>query len=131
MGSVGGRRRETPSGRGRRSAERRGRWEAGGGWAGGAGWEGAAAASRAGPARGCEARRRDVGPMDERWIVAALQRFKDLWDALYPAEQARIIRLLVEKITIGPSGMAVDLRNKGIATLVRELGDSAHLEAAE
>jgi len=69
--------------------------------------------------------------MDERAIVATLQRFNDLWDALYPAEQARIVRLLVDRVTVGPSGMAVDLRNNGIATLVRELSDSAHQEAAE
>ena len=77
------------------------------------------------------AQRRDGGSMDERAIVATLQRFNDLWDALYPAEQARIVRLLVDRVTVGPSGMAVDLRNNGIATLVRELSDSAHQEAAE
>lgn len=82
-------------------------------------------------ARVIEAQRRDGGPMDERSIIAALQRFNDLWDALYPAEHARIVRLLVDRITIGPSGMAVDLRNNGIATLVRELGETTHLEAAE
>ena len=82
-------------------------------------------------ARVIEAQRRDGGLADERLIVAALQRFNDLWDALYPAEQARIVRLLVDRVTVGPSGMAVDLRNNGIATLVRELGDSAHLEAVE
>ena len=69
--------------------------------------------------------------MDERAVVASLQRFNDLWDALYPAEQTRIVRLLVDRVTVGPSGMAVDLRNNGIATLVREVGVSAHLEAAE
>jgi DNA invertase Pin-like site-specific DNA recombinase len=82
-------------------------------------------------ARVIEAQRRDGGLADERLVVAALQRFNNLWDALYPAEQARIVRLLVDRVTVGPSGMAVDLRNNGIATLVRELGDSAHLEAAE
>ena len=82
-------------------------------------------------ARVIEAQRRDGGPMDERAIVAALQRFNDLWDALYPAEQTRIVRLLVDRVTVGPSGMAVDLRNNGIAMLVKEIGVSAHLEAAE
>jgi len=78
-----------------------------------------------------EAQRREGGPMDERAIVTALQRFNDLWDALYPAEQARIVRLLVDRVTVGPTGMAVDLRNNGIAMLVTDMGDSAHLEAAE
>jgi site-specific DNA recombinase len=78
-----------------------------------------------------EAQRREDGSTDERAIVAALQRFNDLWDALYPAEQARIVRLLVDRVTVGPTGMAVDLRNNGIATLVRDLAANAHLEAAE
>ena len=78
-----------------------------------------------------EAQRRQDGATDERAIVAALQRFNDLWDALYPAEQARIVRLLVDRVTVGPTGMAVDLRNNGIATLVRDLAAKTHLEAAE
>jgi len=82
-------------------------------------------------ARVIEAQRREGAPMDERTIVAALHRFDDLWDALFPAEQARIVRLLVDRVTVGPTGMAVDLRNNGITTLVRDLADSTHLEAAE
>jgi len=82
-------------------------------------------------ARVMDAQRREDVSTDERVIVAALQRFNDLWDALYPAEQARIVRLLVDRVTVGPAGMAVDLRNNGIATLVRDLAANAHLEAAE
>ena len=82
-------------------------------------------------ARVIEAQRREGEPLDDRSVVAALQRFSDLWDALFPAEQARIVRLLVDRVTVGPSGMAVDLRNTGIATLVRDLGERKHLEAAE
>ena len=82
-------------------------------------------------ARVIEVQRREGPPMDERGIVAALQRFNDLWQALFPAEQARIVRLLVDRVTVGPTGMAVDLRNNGIATLVRDLADSSNMEAAE
>ena len=78
-----------------------------------------------------EAQRREDGATDDRAIVAALQRFNDLWDALYPAEQARIVRLLVDRVTVGPAGMAVDLRNNGIAILVRDLAANTHQEAAE
>jgi len=46
-------------------------------------------------------------------------------------EEPRIVRLLVDRVTVGPAGMAVDLRNNGIATMVRELSETAHLEAAE
>ena len=73
----------------------------------------------------------DGSHMDERAIVAALKRFNDLWEALFPAEQARIVRLLVDRVTVGPNGMAVDLRNHGIAALIRDLNGSTSKEAAE
>jgi site-specific DNA recombinase len=41
-----------------------------------------------------------------------------MWDGLFPAEQARIVRLLVNKVTVGPAGIAVDLRNNGLAHLI-------------
>ena len=82
-------------------------------------------------ARVVEEQRREGAPMDERVIVAAIRRFNDLWEALFPAEQARIVRLLVDRVTVSPTGMAVDLRNNGIAMLVRDLADSKYLVAAE
>ena len=69
--------------------------------------------------------------VDENAIVEALRRFNGLWDALFPPEQARIVRLLVGRVTVGASGIAVDLRNNGLATLVRDLSANAHQEAAE
>ena len=82
-------------------------------------------------ARVIEAQCHDGPNMDERAIVAALQRFNDLWEALFPAEQARIVRLLVDRVTVGPDGMAVDLRNNGISTILRDLNASTSKEAAE
>ena len=82
-------------------------------------------------ARVIESQRRDGTLANERAIVEALRRFNDLWEALYPAEQARIVRLLVERVTVSPAGIAVDLRNNGIATLVRDLTVNTNLEAAE
>ena len=40
---------------------------------------------------------------------------------LFPAEQARIVRLLVERINLAPDGMQVHLRAEGLQTLVEEL----------
>jgi DNA invertase Pin-like site-specific DNA recombinase len=67
--------------------------------------------------------------LDERAVIEALRRFDGLWCSLFPAEQSRIVRLLVDRVTISVDGMAVDLRNNGIATLIRDM--SASLEAAE
>lgn len=42
--------------------------------------------------------------------------------ALFPAEQARIMRLLVERVEVGPAGADIRLRVEGLANLVRDLG---------
>ena len=46
---------------------------------------------------------------------------KTFWDELFPAEQARIVRLLVERIDLSPDDMQVRLRADGLQTLVEEL----------
>ncbi len=55
-----------------------------------------------------------------------------LWDELFPAEQARIVRLLVERVEVGPAGADVRLRVAGLAGLVRDpgAGGPEALEAA-
>jgi hypothetical protein len=72
----------------------------------------------------------DGGRGDEAAIVDALRRFNEMWDGLFPAEQARIVRLLVNRVTVGPAGIAVDLRNNGLAHLVRDLSAIDRQEAA-
>ncbi len=51
----------------------------------------------------------------------ALERVDPLWDELFPAEQARIVRLLVERVEVGPHGAAIRLRVAGLASLVHDL----------
>jgi hypothetical protein len=51
----------------------------------------------------------------------ALERFDPLWDELFPAEQARIIRLLVTRIDVTPTGADIQLRIDGLASLMRDL----------
>jgi hypothetical protein len=77
------------------------------------------------------AARQEIPAITERDVVAALDRFHEIWSALFPAEQPRIIRLLVERVTVMTEGLAVDLRGEGIATLVREMLTSTTKEAAE
>ena len=59
--------------------------------------------------------------MPEREVVEIVTTFAPLWDELFPAEQARIVRLLVERIDLAPDGMQVRLRAEGLQTLVAEL----------
>ena len=51
----------------------------------------------------------------------ALQQFDPMWDELFPAEQARIVALLVERIDIGEEGLAIRLRVDGLTGLAREM----------
>jgi DNA invertase Pin-like site-specific DNA recombinase len=51
----------------------------------------------------------------------ALEQLEPLWDALFPAEQARLIRLLVERVDVGPDGADIQLRTEGLASLMRDL----------
>jgi site-specific DNA recombinase len=66
------------------------------------------------------AREKDVG-INEAETYAALTRLDPLWDELFPAEQARIVTLLVERIDIGTEGLSVRLRMDGLAGLAREM----------
>jgi DNA invertase Pin-like site-specific DNA recombinase len=64
---------------------------------------------------------RDEGQVPEREVVQTVTDFAPLWDELFPAEQARIVRLLVERIDLSLDGMRVRLRAEGLQTLVEEL----------
>jgi hypothetical protein len=57
----------------------------------------------------------------EAEALAALQQFDPLWDELFPAEQARIVALLVERVDIGTDGLNVRLRVDGLSGIVREM----------
>jgi site-specific DNA recombinase len=54
-------------------------------------------------------------------VRSALFEFDQLWNELFPAEQARIIQLLVERVDVGTDGVDIRLRVDGITSLVGEL----------
>jgi len=58
---------------------------------------------------------------DGRDRHAALQQLDPLWDELFPAEQVRIVALLVERVDIGTDGLNVRLRVDGLGGLAREM----------
>jgi hypothetical protein len=66
------------------------------------------------------AREKDAG-INEAETYAALARLDPLWDEIFPAEQARIVALLVERVDISADGMNVRLRTDGLAALAREM----------
>jgi hypothetical protein len=59
--------------------------------------------------------------LPEREVVQTITDFAPLWDQLFPAEQARIVRLLVERVDLASEGLSVRLRAEGLQTLVEEL----------
>jgi site-specific DNA recombinase len=61
--------------------------------------------------------------LEETDVIEALGALEPVWDELYPAEQARILRLLIERIDIAPDGISVTLQAAGIRSLVEELTD--------
>ena len=69
----------------------------------------------------------DITEADAR---AALQQLDPLWDELFPAEQARIVALLVERVDIGTDGLDVRLRLNGLTDLAREMRADSLGEAA-
>ncbi|MGV8986062.1 MAG: recombinase family protein [Cypionkella sp.] len=61
------------------------------------------------------------GDIPEVEARTALLQLDPVWDELFPAEQARIVGLLVERIDIGVDGMALQLRVDGLSGLAREM----------
>ena len=68
------------------------------------------------------AARAEAPDLTEAETREALERLDPLWDELFPAEQARIVRALVERVEVGPAGADIRLRVAGLASLVRDLG---------
>jgi hypothetical protein len=63
--------------------------------------------------------------MTEDEARLALERLDPLREELFPAEQTRIIRLLVDRVEIGIGGADVRLKLEGLASLVRDLAAQA------
>jgi hypothetical protein len=63
--------------------------------------------------------------LDEPTVTVAMTQLDAVWDQLFPAEQTRIVKLLVEKVIVSPTDLEVRLRANGIECLVRELRPAA------
>jgi hypothetical protein len=68
------------------------------------------------------AARAEAPDLSEAETREALHRLDPLWEELFPAEQARIVRLLVERVEVSPAGADIRLRVTGLTSLVRDLG---------
>ncbi len=59
--------------------------------------------------------------LDEAKVTVAMTRLDVIWDQLFPAEQTRIVKMLVEKVIVSANDLEVRLRANGIEQLIREL----------
>ena len=67
------------------------------------------------------AARASAPDMTEDEARLALERLDPLLEELFPAEQARIIRLLVDRVDVWAGGADVRLKLEGLASLARDL----------
>jgi len=71
------------------------------------------------------AARAEAPGLKEGEVRETLARLDPLWGELFPVEQARIIRALVERVVVGPDGADIRLRLDGLGALARDLGNGA------
>ena len=70
------------------------------------------------------AAREEAPDLTEAEAREALAQLDPLWEELFPAEQARIVRLLVERVEVGPDGADIRLRVAGLTSSDAELRGS-------
>lgn len=59
-----------------------------------------------------------------KWdVMEALRRLDPVWEELYPAEQQRLVQLLIDRVDVVQDSVNVHLRAEGLGTLARELND--------
>ncbi len=67
----------------------------------------------------------------EEQIRDALMQLDPLWDELFPAEQTRILNLLIERIDLSENGLDIKIRTDGLGALTQQLtGETNEASAA-
>jgi site-specific DNA recombinase len=67
------------------------------------------------------AARQQIEGLTERQVQKHLQSFAEVWSELFPAEQARIVQLLVARVDVNNTGADITLRTDGLATLMQDI----------
>lgn len=63
-------------------------------------------------------------------VREALADFDRIWDELFPGEQARLIRLLVERVDVSEDGIRVRLKTEGLRDVMPDLQDPPAVDQA-
>ena len=75
-------------------------------------------------------REQDSG-ITEGEVRDALMELDPLWNELFPAEQARIVQLLVERVDVATDGISISLRTDGLTSIVQDLRRPAAMRLGE
>ena len=67
------------------------------------------------------AAKRAIPDLSERQVAEKLRAFNDLWSELFPAEQARIVQLLVARVDVSENGADITLNVEGLASILADL----------
>jgi DNA invertase Pin-like site-specific DNA recombinase len=67
--------------------------------------------------------------LDEAQVTVAMTQVDRVWEQLFPAEQQRLVRLLVERVIVTPTNLELRLRPGGIGTLAAEARPAAGVAA--
>lgn len=70
---------------------------------------------------------RDVSESEVR---SALSEFEELWNELFPVEQARLLELLVQRVDVHPDHLDITFRIDGLTSLYSELRTSTEIQQA-
>jgi site-specific DNA recombinase len=76
------------------------------------------------------AKREGDDDITEREVTALLAEFATVWSELFPAEQARVVQLLVGRVDVQEDAIEVRIRAEGLASLVAELRPQDERRAA-
>jgi site-specific DNA recombinase len=75
-------------------------------------------------------KRESQDEITEREVTVLLADFATVWSELFPAEQARLVQLLVERVDVQDDAVEVRIRAEGLASLVGELRQQGERMAA-
>ena len=63
-------------------------------------------------------------------VTQALGEFDHIWNGLFPEEQARLVRLLVDRVDVREDGVLVRLRSEGLRDVIHHIRGHEGLEAS-
>ncbi len=58
--------------------------------------------------------------ISEAEAIQTLQAIDQVWDHLFPAEQARIAHTLIDRIVVRKDGISIEWKTKGMSKLLRD-----------